>query len=263
MNIDSNNNISYSPYSKKSELSKVTFQDNRTVFYMRDSSLVGGIKHRALISLLLDLKRKGFNHILYASSRNDFTALYLSLAIKNLNMRCTIFSSQDHEYKKSILENKACIHTTSTFEQAKYEALEKTQESLRNFHLPFDLKHPLYEAMLSEIFLDQWLTIENNDRISEIWIPLVSGVVFNALRAVIPKHIFIHLVDLNEDKTLKAKVRSQQYKLKIKYHESSTSIDEKSKTPPPFQTNLNIDAKVWSFIKESAENNALWWSIIS
>ncbi len=252
-----------SPYRRLAYLSKLGLDNNRSIYFLKDDFLIGGFKQRALISYLNIIKAKGYNHIIYPAIDQDPNKEFLSLVCKNLNLRCSIFTinNQESRINTNASQNKASVYYFEKFETAFAEAKSLTALSLRNCFLPFDFKTADYETELTLLLGEKWDQISRTNQFSEIWIPMLSGVIFNAIQKIIPQEIRINLVDFQITPDLEVKVNNLKEHLNIGYFKYQSNHDYPSFIPT--KCHELIDSNVFQIANLHACHNSLWWGIFS
>lgn len=110
--------------------------------------------------------------------------------------------------------------------------------------LPFGLDHPDVINALADVARSLDITP------AEVWSITSSGVLSRALQQAWPDAAFYGVRVGPEPNAGHATVFNAPEK-----------FDQKSRVPPPFNSNIYYDAKAWRFVKEHASPGALFWNV--
>ena len=213
------------------------------VVVVRDDLLPGGTKRRAIPALLV-----GADEFVYASPAYGYAQVALAYACAAAGVRATIFTAK----RGAPFHLTLAAHRASTkIVQVPHGYLSNVQSKARAYAeavgavlLPFGLDCP---AVLEGIAgVAQSLPVAPE----EVWTVAGSGTLTRALQLAWPAARFVAVRiggdgDFGRSEILLAPERFEQA----------------AKSPPPFPSCENYDAKAWQFIRRHASPGALFWNV--
>ena len=233
----------------KTNLPKPIIKEHDGIQVVRDDLIEGGTKRRAFYTYVNSTEHEEF---VYASPRQGYAQLSLAYACKDLDRKCTVTVPQGKRYwLTDEAEELGCniIEVPMGF-------LTNIQAKAKNYcleheaHLiPFGGDHPIIiEAMRRTA-----LSLDINP--TEIWTVMSSGVLSRGLQGAFP-NAKVYGVRIGHNTTKREQGRAETFKSKYKFQQECKEIER-----PPFQSSLTYDSKAWTFIKEHASDNALFWNV--
>ena len=230
-------------------LPKPIIKEHDGIQVVRDDLIEGGTKRRAFYTYVNSTEHEEF---VYASPRQGYAQLSLAYACKDLDRKCTVTVPQGKRYwLTDEAEELGCniIEVPMGF-------LTNIQAKAKNYcleheaHLiPFGGDHPIIiEAMRRTA-----LSLDINP--IEIWTVMSSGVLSRGLQGAFP-NAKVYGVRIGHNTTKREQGRAETFKSKYKFQQECKEIER-----PPFQSSLTYDSKAWTFIKEHASDNALFWNV--
>lgn len=212
---------------------------------VRDDLLAGGTKRRALLRVLPTMSAEEF---VYASPAYGYAQMALAYACRDLGLRATVFvakrgtpharTAEAHSAGAKIVE---VPHGYLTNVQAKARAYA-TQVGAAL--MPFGLDEPRFIAALAEEACATGLTPE------EVWCAAGSGVLARALQDAWPRAT-----------TMAVRVGSEPKLGAARRIDAPEKYEQSARTPPPFPSCPEYDAKVWQFASVQAISGAVFWNV--
>ena len=215
------------------------------IYILRDDTIIGGTKRRALEILLKQIPVK---NILYAGTIMGHGALALAHACQDNNKVVEIFISAngDEPIIQKLKQTNAVLHLCAPFPISTLNEMAITEAAKQNgLALPPAFDMPEFEDAMVEA-LQQF----DSAPYSEIWTCAVTGTLTRALQRAFPDKPFKTV------KVVKAACNLGQAEIFFapeKYHQPA-------KSPPPYPSCPYTDAKVWQFAQRHAAPNALIWN---
>jgi hypothetical protein len=93
------------------------------------------------------------------------------------------------------------------------------------------------------------------DEISEIWTVASSGTLNRGLQLAFP-NLPAHAVQIGHKMSERELGRAKLYVSKYKFDK-----EVKQEEKPPYPSEMFYDAKIWTFVNEHANENALIWNV--
>ena len=188
----------------------------------------------------------------YASPRQGYAQLSLAYACRDMGRKCTVTVPQGERYWLT----DAAVELGCNIIEVPMGFLTNIQAKARYYcqendaHLiPFGGDHPIIvEAM-------RRTALSLNLNPTEVWTVMSSGVLSRGLQGAWPD-AKVHGVRIGHNTTPQEQGRAETYKSRYKFQQECKE-DER----PPFPSSLTYDSKAWSFMKEYANKNALFWNV--
>lgn len=233
------------------KLQPITIEKYGNINVVRDDLLSGGTKRRFIYKFLTS--HPNVKEWVYASPRVGYAQVALAHACKDLGLKATVVIPKGKHFfltTEAISLGANIIEVPMGFlthiqHVAKKYASENTNCGL----IPFGLDHPIIIEEIKNIASS--LDIKPK----EVWTCISSGVLSRGLQAAWPDAKF-YGVGVGHGTTDRERGRAHIFYSKYKFNQKCKS-DEK----PPFPSSDYYDSKVWSFIKEHASDDALFWNV--
>tara|TARA_E500000331_G_scaffold206475_2_gene198036 strand:- start:4127 stop:4876 length:750 start_codon:yes stop_codon:yes gene_type:complete len=233
----------------KTNLPKPIIKEYDGIQVVRDDLIEGGTKRRAFYTYV---KSKDYEEFVYASPRQGYAQLSLAYACKDLGRKATVTVPQGKRYwLTDAAEELGCNiievpmgFLTNIQAKAKKYALDNEAHLI-----PFGGDHPI----IIEAMTQTALSLGVNP--TEIWTVMSSGVLSRGLQGAFPK-AKVYGVRIGHNTTDRERGRAETFKSKYKFHQECKELER-----PPFPSSLTYDSKAWSFIKENANKNSLFWNV--
>ena len=233
----------------KTNLPKPIVKEHDGIQVVRDDLIEGGTKRRAFYTYI---KSKDYDEFVYASPRQGYAQLSLAYACRDLGRKATVTVPQGQRYWLTYKAEELGANIievpmgflTNIQAKARYYCQEN------NAHLiPFGGDHPIIvEAM-------RRTALSLNLNPTEVWTVMSSGVLSRGLQGAWPD-AKVYGVRIGHNTTPQEQGRAETYKSRYKFQQECKE-DER----PPFPSSLTYDSKAWSFMKEYANKNALFWNV--
>jgi hypothetical protein len=117
--------------------------------------------------------------------------------------------------------------------------------------LPLGLEHPSVLGSIIKIAR----ALPCVDEISEIWTVASSGTLNRGLQLAFP-NLSAHAVQIGHKMSERELGRAKLYVSKYKFDK-----EVKQEEKPPYPSEMFYDAKIWTFVNEHANENALIWNV--
>ena len=233
----------------KTNLPTPIVKEHERIQVVRDDLIEGGTKRRAFYTYI---KSKDYDEFVYASPRQGYAQLSLAYACRDLGRKATVTIPEGQRYwltHKSEELGANIIEVPMGF-LTNIQAKAKKYCLDNGAHLiPFGGDHPvIIEAMTQTA-----KSIGINPK--EVWTVMSSGVLSRGLQGAWPD-AKVHGVRIGHNTTPQEQGRAETYKSRYKFQQECKE-DER----PPFPSSLTYDSKAWSFMKEYANKNALFWNV--
>lgn len=232
------------------DLPKPVVKEHGGFWVVRDDLLDGGTKRRAFTTYVKN--KPDVEEFVYASPRQGYAQLSLAYACKDMGRKCTVTVPQGKRYwLTDEAEELGCNiievpmgFLTNIQAKAKKYALDNEAHLI-----PFGGDHPI----IIEAMTQTALSLGVNP--TEIWTVMSSGVLSRGLQGAFPK-AKVYGVRIGHNTTDRERGRAETFKSKYKFHQECKELER-----PPFPSSLTYDSKAWSFIKENANKNSLFWNV--
>ena len=233
----------------KTNLPKPIVKEHDGIQVVRDDLIEGGTKRRAFYTYI---KSKDYDEFVYASPRQGYAQLSLAYACKDLGRKSTVTVPQGKRYwLTDAAEELGCniIEVPMGF-LTNIQAKAKKYCLDNGAHLiPFGGDHPI----IIEAMRQTALSLDVNP--TEVWTVMSSGALSRGLQSAWPD-ARVYGVRIGHNTTPREQGRAETFKSKYQFHQECKE-DER----PPFQSSLTYDSKAWTFIKEHASKNSLFWNV--
>ena len=233
----------------KTNLPTPIVKEHDGIQVVRDDLIEGGTKRRAFYTYI---KSKDYEEFVYASPRQGYAQLSLAYACKDLGRKATVTVPKGERYwLTDAAEELDCniIEVPMGF-LTNIQAKAKKYCLDNGAHLiPFGGDHPI----IIEAMRQTALSIGINP--TEVWTVMSSGVLSRGLQGAWP-NAKVYGVKIGHNTTRREQGRAETFKSKYAFHQECKEPER-----PPFPSSLTYDSKAWSFIKEKANNNSLFWNV--
>ena len=232
-------------------LPEIVIETHEIIWVVRDDLLPGGTKRRFLYRYLQS--QSHVSEWVYASPRVGYAQVALAYACKDLGLKATVVIPKGKHLPLTVeaLSIGANIievpmgFLTHIQHVAKKYAVETPGAQL----LPFGLDHP--------VIIDEAARIASQLPIKpkEVWSCISSGVLSRGLQKAWPD-AKVYGVRVGHNTTDRERGRAELFISKYKFEQKCKLLEK-----PPFPSSDYYDSKVWSFIKEYASEDALFWNV--
>ena len=221
-------------------------------YVVRDDLVEGGTKRRVLGKYIEHFSE--FDEYIYASPRQGYGQLSLSIVCAEIDKKSTIFIPKGkHTWitEKSIEYGAKVVEVPMGFLiNIQRKARDYVKKSKQRHLMPFGFDHPIiineFGRIMKEVKLDKTPP--------EVWSCMSSGVLSRGLQIAFPNSkVFGVQVGHNTDE--RERGRASVYKSRYDFR-STCTIKER----PPFPSNLWYDAKAWMIVKQNASPDSLFWN---
>jgi hypothetical protein len=210
---------------------------------VRDDMLPGGTKRRA-IHVLFDEHET----YAYASPVYGYAQLALAYAARDHGKKAVVFCAKRKEHHQLTIEAAAAGATIYEVENGYLSVVKARAREYCHYHgwslLPFGLDDPRFVNALAEVARRLPITP------AEVWSITSSGTLTRALQLAWPDAKFYGV-----------RVGAEPDAGSATVYRAAEKFERPSKTPPPFPSCPNYDAKLWSFVKQHASPGALVWNV--
>ena len=232
------------------KLPEPVIKEHDGIQVVRDDLLNGGTKRRAFNYYVASLPN--VEEFVYASPRQGYAQLSLAYACRDLGKKCTVTVPQGKRYwLTDKAEDLGCniIEVPMGF-LVNIQAKAKKYCLDNEAHLiPFGGDHPIIIEAMTKTALSLGVTP------TEVWTVMSSGVLSRGLQNAWPD-AKIYGVQIGHNTTDDEMGRAECYRSKYKFQQECKEPER-----PPFPSSLTYDSKAWSFIKQHASKDALFWNV--
>lgn len=212
---------------------------------VRDDKIPGGTKRRALLRVLPTM---GAREFVYASPAYGYAQMALAYACRDLGLRATVFvAKRGTPHARTMEAHRAGAKVV----QVPYGYLSNVQAKARAYAaqtgaalVPFGLDDPRFIAALAEEARGTGLTPD------EFWCAAGSGTLARGLQRAWPAAKAV-AVRVGSEPSLGAALRI----------DAPEKYEQGARTPPPFPSCPEYDAKVWQFASKQARDGAVFWNV--
>ena len=233
----------------KTNLPTPIVKEHERIQVVRDDLIEGGTKRRAFYTYI---KSKDYEEFVYASPRQGYAQLSLAYACRDLGRKATVTIPEGQRYwltHKSEELGANIIEVPKGF-LTNIQAKAKKYCLDNGAHLiPFGGDHPvIIEAMTQTA-----KSIGINPK--EVWTVMSSGVLSRGLQGAWPD-AKVYGVRIGHNTTSREQGRAETFKSKYAFHQECKKPER-----PPFPSSLTYDSKAWTFIREHAGDDAVFWNV--
>ena len=233
----------------KTNLPKPIVKEHDGIQVVRDDLIEGGTKRRAFYTYI---KSKDYDEFVYASPRQGYAQLSLAYACKDLGRKCTVTVPKGKRYwltEEAIKLGCNIIEVPMGF-LTNIQAKARYYCEENDAHLiPFGGDHPIIVEAMTRTALTLGVSPK------EVWTVMSSGVLSRGLQNAWPD-AKVYGVRIGHNTTDRERGRAETFKSKYQFHQECKELER-----PPFPSSLTYDSKAWSFIKENANKNSLFWNV--
>lgn len=235
----------------------ITVSNHQDVLVVRDDTIPGGTKSRAIEAILDDLPE----HIVYASPAYGYAQVALAHGCKATGRQAHIITASRkrlHPRTEEAIRAGAYVVAISPGYLSQAQAFAREHaETLGGAVLPFGfdttrfrvaLAAAIHEA-LAGISADLADTTEAKTLRAprEVWVAAGSGTLSRTLQEVWPDAEHHAVMVGRHPDTGKATL-----------HTAPEPFERDAKTPPPYPSTSNFDAKVWQFAGHRGPGTLIW-----
>lgn len=252
------------------QLDRIHLSSERSIYVVRDDLLPAGTKQRAILPLLRDFQRQGHTHMIYASPFAGFAQVALAYGCHSVGLECTLYCEKDphqpgtaaHAFTKLAQRwgAKAVITETLAEAEAKAEELAEKSGGLKiplGFHCREFQQH--FQLAVAEALKN--IKRELGFLPKRTWLPVGSGTLTNAFHKVAPDAMELCCVDVHVLHPKDLRLQALRLLPRVQYFSAEQEFSEMATTRPPVPSNVHYDAKLWSFVKNHAQDGDLWWNV--
>lgn len=258
----------WSPAVELTSLSTVT----GTVTVVRDDLLRGGTKQRAGIPFLKDLrKHRGVTEFVYASPFSGFAQVALAVSCQAIGSKCTIFAERDRtKPSKAVSEFTRMISGIAQIELVDNLA-EAEQEAARYankpglYKVPLGFNDPSFKQHLKQELGVQWKRLCSKVGFipRRLWVPVGSGTLADIFHKIVPKTTKLACVDVKVLPSDDERIERIKNLINVEYNVAPQLFSEPVMVLPPVPSNRFYDAKLWTFVRQHATTEEVWWNVAS
>ena len=217
---------------------------------VRDDLLDGGTKRRAFNYYVAS--RPDVKEFVYASPRQGYAQLSLAYSCRDLGRKCTVTVPKGTRYWLTDEAEKLGCNIIEVpmgyLSNIQHKARVYCEENESHL-IPFGGDHPIIVEAMTRTALS--LDIEPK----EVWTVMSSGVLSRGLQSAW-SDAKVYGVQIGHNTTEDEMGRAETFRSKYKFQQECKK-DER----PPFPSSLTYDSKAWTFIKEHASKEALFWNV--
>jgi len=216
------------------------------VLVARDDLLPGGSKRRA-VGVLLD----GASHHVYGGPAQGYAQVALAYACQDRGHQCTLFVAERMEKHRLTVEAQEAGATVVEVPDGMLSVVQARSRDFSRFHgarlqpLGFDVP----------AFVDALADVARSTRLDppEVWCVCSTGTLARALSMAFPRaRLNLVLVGMAPKRPLPAGARIMR---------APERYEVSAKSPPPYPSASNYDAKLWQFASREAVDGALLWNV--
>jgi hypothetical protein len=252
------------------QVDRLSLNENRSIFIVRDDLLPAGTKQRAILPLLRNFQIAGAEQFTYASPFAGFAQVALAYGCNILKIPCTLYCERDksqdgwHPHPFSVLAKQwgAKIVLVDTLSEAEEQASEYAVKS-DACKIPLGFQCRDFQLHFQEAISQALVAIEDQigSSPSRAWLPVGSGTLAHAFHKVAPITTELYCVDVHVLPERDLRLQSLRSLPRIHFFSAEERFCEKAQSQPPIPSNIHYDAKIWTFISEFAKEGDLWWNV--
>lgn len=229
----------------------------------RDDNLIGGTKQRALVDLILYIRKKNnkITKFIYACPNTGYAQVALSYCCKLTKTKAILFLNKSTSNNKTNLTKYALsqesveLHeiNNGTIKNLELEANRYNKQNINNSYLlSFGEHEKIYMEFLQKNIINALSKSINPKR---IWVVAGSATILNVLYKVFPNTYFM-VVQVGRTiwDDLLDKKRTTLFVSKEKFNDIA-------KKQPPYPTVATYDAKLWTFFSDHCKNGDYIWNV--
>lgn len=224
--------------------------EHEGILVVRDDTLLGGSKRRALTPLLAHLAAQGFDEFVFGGPAEGYAQLALAYSACDVGVQATYFVAERKTLHKHTVEAQAL---GCQIIQVKHGRLNVVQSRARRYceetgayFFPLGFSTPEFEKLLTAEIRKAIGHLEP----SETWCVAGSGLLARCLQAVFP--------DVPNNAV---RIGFEPKAGNARLFQAPESFADQAQVAPPFPSCTNYDAKAWRFIRAEAKPGALFWNV--
>ena len=224
--------------------------EHEGILVVRDDTLLGGSKRRALTPLLAHLAVLGFEEFVFGGPAEGYAQLALAYSANDVGVQATYFVAERKTLHQHTIEAQAI---GCQIKQVKHGRLNVVQSRARRYceetgayFFPLGFSTPEFEALLTQE-IRRGIGHLNP---TETWCVAGSGLLSRCLQAVFPD-VPNHAVRIGFEPNVGS----------ARLLKAPEAFADQAQIKPPFPSCTNYDAKAWRFIRQEARPGALFWNV--
>lgn len=252
------------------QLDRIHLSPERSIYVVRDDLLPAGTKQRAILPLLRDFQRQGATHMIYASPFAGFAQVALAYGCHSVGLQCTLFCERDphqpgvaaHDFTKLAEHWGAKVALTENLAEAE-ERADELAESSGGTKIPLGFHCREFQQHFQLAVADALAEIRQELGFlpKRVWLPVGSGTLTNAFHKVALDTTELCCVDVHVLNPKDLRLQALRLLPRVRYFSAEEEFSERAASRPPLPSNIHYDAKLWSFVKNHAQDGDLWWNV--
>lgn len=227
-------------------------EKNISVKVVRDDHLIGGTKQRALEIFI----EKGKNEYVYAGPSQGYAQIALANVAKVYHKRATVFIPREKttssQTKRAIELGAKIIKLPMGLKDLQKAAEKYTSKRNDRLLIPFGLNREDFVYTLASQIKESW---GRKHKPKRLWVVAGSSAIVNALNIAFPDCYFF-IVQVG--KTIWPDMIEN---IKYDFFKAPERFTESAKKPPPYESVLKYDAKLWQFVLDGAKEGDYVWNV--
>ena len=246
----------------------------KVVHVVREDLLPGGTKQRAAIPFLRHFQNQGYTEFVYASPFCGFAQFALAQAALTLGVNVTVFcearprksgelNMYPHELSRACEAIGARLVLCKNLAEAEEQALQYCAGQKAVFKIPLGFNHQVFLNFYRQKISLQFSNLEKllGRCPGTIWLPIGSGTLARVFRSVVPQAVILKCVDVHVLGANDLRLQTVRQMPHVLYFSAPLPFSAVCPDHPPVPSNAYYDAKLWSFIKDSAQDGDVWWNV--
>ena len=251
-------------------LDRLFLDFGRSIHVVRDDLLPAGTKQRAVLPLLRDFQMQGVRTVVYASPFAGFAQIALAYGAQQVGLDCILYCERDpgqpgmqpHAFTQVAKGWGAKIFLANTLDEAEKKAEEAADKKAAKkiplgFHCREFSRH--FQTVVNQSLMHIRGQLGNFPR--RVWLPVGSGTLAQAFRRATPAATELCCVNVHVLPEQDLRIQAVRAMANTKYYAVEQAFADKAREPPPIPSNIHYDAKLWSIIRNHAQNGDLWWNV--
>jgi len=207
----------------------------------------------------------------YASPFCGFAQVALAAASQREGHACRLFCEADprdtraltpHPLTARAMSFGADVSLHRTLADAEFEASGYEKRKKRSKKLPLGFNTPGFQLHLGRAIERAWQEIDVQcGAPKHLWLPFGSGTLLSVFRAVLPRDVTLHAVNVRVLKDDDTRVIDAREDSRVVFHRAEEKFHEAARLSAPVPSNAFYDAKLWTFILREARAGDVWWNV--
>jgi hypothetical protein len=251
------------------KIDRISLDNNRSIYVLRDDLLPAGTKQRAVTPFLRQMHNQGIRQVVYASPFAGFAQVALAVGCQEIGLACHLFCERDpsrpgltaHRFTELARENGALISLTESLEEAEIGARDfalSTQAQKIPLGFQSHEFEELFQSVVREVLSAAHGLIGHPP--NHTWLPVGSGTLTRAFRRAAPGMklccVDVHVLPPND-----LRLQALRSLPGIRHYSAPLRFQDPADHLPPVPSNLHYDAKLWALLEAEAEDGDLWWNV--